>query len=90
MTYVVQPGDTLWAIAAHFGVSTQAVAATNRITNPHSIFVGQTLYIPTAGSEATLARQGNLEREFLQLVTIVENHSRQIAELDRRLRRLER
>jgi LysM repeat protein len=44
--YVVQPGDTLGSIAARFGVSANALANANGITNPDRIYVGQNLTIP--------------------------------------------
>lgn len=48
-TYIVQPGDTMSAIARRFGVSLQALIAANpQITNPNVIFPGQTLNIPRA------------------------------------------
>jgi len=49
--YRVQPGDTLSAIGARYGVSVQTLAATNQIPNPDLILVGQRLCIPT--SDAT-------------------------------------
>ncbi|MGB3714608.1 MAG: LysM peptidoglycan-binding domain-containing protein, partial [Candidatus Promineifilaceae bacterium] len=49
-TYVVQRGDTLFRIALRFGVSTQAMAQANGISNPSYIYAGQTLTIPDAGS----------------------------------------
>lgn len=45
-TYVVQPGDTLTAIAARFGTTVQALVQANNIVNPNLIFVGQVLIIP--------------------------------------------
>jgi LysM repeat protein len=42
----VASGDSLAAIAAQFGVSQQALAAANNITNPNVIEVGQVLVIP--------------------------------------------
>jgi LysM repeat protein len=45
-TYVVQRGDQLGRIAERFGVSMSALAAANNITNPNTIYVGQTLTIP--------------------------------------------
>lgn len=45
-TYVVQPGDTLYRIAVRFGVTVQALAAANHITNTNLIYVGQVLTIP--------------------------------------------
>lgn len=45
-TYVVQPGDTLSAIARRFGTNVVALAAANNISNPNYIYVGQQLTIP--------------------------------------------
>ncbi len=44
-TYTVQPGDTLYRIAARFGVTTQEIIAANRIGNPNLIHVGQVLWV---------------------------------------------
>jgi len=46
-TTVVQPGDTLTAIAARYHTTVAALAAANGITNPNRIFVGATLQIPS-------------------------------------------
>lgn len=46
MRYVVQPGDTLFAIAQRFGTTVQAIVQANNITNPNLITVGQVLIIP--------------------------------------------
>jgi spore coat assembly protein SafA len=46
-TYVVQPGDTMSAIAQNFNVTLAALEAANpQITNPDLIFPGQVLVIP--------------------------------------------
>lgn len=45
-THVVQPGDTLYAIAARYGVSVQDIAQANGLTLYSIIYVGQTLIIP--------------------------------------------
>ncbi|MBT8199249.1 MAG: LysM peptidoglycan-binding domain-containing protein [Acidimicrobiia bacterium] len=47
-TYVVAAGDALSIIARDNGVTTDALAAANGITNPATIFVGQTLTIPSS------------------------------------------
>lgn len=46
--YTVAAGDTLGVIAARFGVSVDAIAAANGITDPNRIRVGQVLLIPNA------------------------------------------
>jgi murein DD-endopeptidase MepM/ murein hydrolase activator NlpD len=46
----VRPGDTLSAIGARFGVSSQAMANANGLANPNLIDAGQHLVIPRRGS----------------------------------------
>ena len=46
LTYTVQPGDTLTAIAAQFGAGTPALTSINPGLNPNLISVGQTLNVP--------------------------------------------
>lgn len=46
-TYVVQPGDTLYGIAAKFNVDVQALIDANKISDPNSLQAGQVLVIPT-------------------------------------------
>lgn len=48
--YVVQPGDTLSAIARRFNTSVTAIAQVNGISNVNYIYVGQRLTIPGTGS----------------------------------------
>jgi len=45
-THVVQHGDTLIGIAAHFGVSPHDLAMFNKLANPNCIRIGQRLMIP--------------------------------------------
>jgi LysM repeat protein len=105
MNYVIKPGDNLWSIAGRFGVTIQALAAANHIADPqnHMLYIGQTIYIPTSSPSAApgapaypspengaaAERLTKLEREFDQLVTILDDHRRQIAELGRRIQKLE-
>jgi len=49
-SYTVLLGDTLYRIAAKFGVTVDAIVALNHITNPNYIRAGQVLLIPTAGT----------------------------------------
>ena len=45
-TYVVQAGDTLSEIAEQYGISYQALAQMNQISDPNLIYPGQTLRVP--------------------------------------------
>ncbi|MCS6774122.1 MAG: LysM peptidoglycan-binding domain-containing protein [Anaerolineae bacterium] len=45
-THVVQPGDTLLALALRYGVSVEALVRANRLANPDQLNVGQRLVIP--------------------------------------------
>ncbi len=44
--YVVEAGDSLFAIARIFGISVEDLAEANQIEDPSAIFPGQTLIIP--------------------------------------------
>lgn len=46
MTYIVQPGDSLYLIAMRFNTTVEAIAAANSITNPSLIYPGQILTVP--------------------------------------------
>ncbi len=45
-TYLVQPGDTLTAIAARFGTDALTLQQLNALQDPRSIYPGQTLLLP--------------------------------------------
>ncbi len=45
-TYIVQPGDTLYRIALHYGTTMRAIEDLNGIPNANLITVGQALAIP--------------------------------------------
>jgi LysM repeat protein len=49
-SYTVAKGDTLASIATRFGVTADAIAAANAISDPSRIFIGQVLKIPAPGS----------------------------------------
>jgi LysM repeat protein len=45
--YVVQPGDTLSALAEAFGTTVDEIMAANGLTDPDALQAGQTLIIPS-------------------------------------------
>ncbi|MBN1262154.1 MAG: LysM peptidoglycan-binding domain-containing protein [Anaerolineae bacterium] len=49
-THTVQPGENLFRIALKYGVTVDALASANGITNPAFIYVGQILTIPGGGA----------------------------------------
>lgn len=54
--YIVQPGDTLSAIARRFGISQETLISENAITDPSRLFPGQVLVLPGfQGIEGELA-----------------------------------
>jgi LysM repeat protein len=46
VTYTVEPGDTLAGIAQKFSSNVQWIQAANKIADPRTLQVGQTLFIP--------------------------------------------
>ncbi len=51
--HTVAPGENLFRISLRYGVTVQAIAAENNITNPNLIFVGQQLVIPGTSGGTT-------------------------------------
>jgi len=62
--YVVQPGDSLSAIAQQLGTTVQAIAAANNITDPAVITVGQKLIIPPAPAPVEAPPEAPSHRRF--------------------------
>ena len=54
--YVVQRGDTLFAIARRYGVTTEALIYANQLQAPDVLSVGQALVIPTDQTVYTVQR----------------------------------
>ena len=46
IAYIVQPGDTLQAIANHYGIPVTQIQQRNALVNPNYLDVGQRLQIP--------------------------------------------
>ncbi len=45
-SYKVQPGDTLYSIARHYGTTVEVLAQLNGLTDPNALAVGQVLLLP--------------------------------------------
>lgn len=57
--HVVQPGETLWSIAAANGFTTRSLAAANGLSENSNVVLGSTIQIPSvAEASAALARSG--------------------------------
>lgn len=74
--YVIRRGDTLRAIAASFGVSTNEILTQNPLLNPRNLTVGQIICIPLAPSpieivvnisakRLTVYKNGSIFREYI-------------------------
>ena len=50
ISYTVQKGDTLWAIARRYGTTIDEIVNINNVANPNLIYPGETLRIPTNSS----------------------------------------
>jgi len=54
-THVVQPGENLFRIALHYGLTYQALATANGIVNANRVYVGQRLALPGHANTAPAA-----------------------------------
>ena len=57
MPHTVEPGETLWSIAAASNLTTRALAASNGLTETANVVIGSTIQIPSE-SEAAAALGG--------------------------------
>jgi murein DD-endopeptidase MepM/ murein hydrolase activator NlpD len=55
-THVIRPGETLWHIAATYGISIDALRRVNRLPSASHIIVGETLRIPPAEGMSAFAQ----------------------------------
>lgn len=62
--YVVQDGDTLWSISRTCGVSVASLQQSNGLNKNSKLSVGQKLYIPDQGAQAT--RKSRQEAQEVQ------------------------
>ncbi|QQE73000.1 LysM peptidoglycan-binding domain-containing protein [Brevibacillus composti] len=89
MNYVVQPGDTLNAIAARFGVPVQELIRVNNIPAPYYIYIGQNIYVPIRPPVPTPPPTTDIDRRIRRLDERMDRAERNIRDLDRRVDRLE-
>lgn len=82
-TYTVKRGDTLSAIARHYGVSVDTIARANQLSDINKIAVGQTLKIPTRG--ATLSEQEDKDDWSETILRFIDSLERPIVGLVVRL-----
>lgn len=92
--HIVQPGETLWSIAARYGVSAEAIMEANRLRDPNRFEVGQVLLVPVAPfmpvqQQLPLPRIFNLERRVTRLEREINRLDQRIGRLEERVRRLE-
>jgi len=60
LEYIIQPGDTLYAIARRFGITLPALLAANpQIADPALIFPGQRITIPVPGPTVYVVQSGD-------------------------------
>ncbi len=71
--HVVQPGENLFRIALNHGVTVEALAQANGITNPAFIYVGQVLIIPGGGTPVTPPQPQPGHGEIVHVVQPGEN-----------------
>jgi murein DD-endopeptidase MepM/ murein hydrolase activator NlpD len=50
-THIVQPGENLTAIASQHSLPWRTLALVNRLTNPHLLYVGQALQLPSSSGQ---------------------------------------
>jgi LysM repeat protein len=54
--HTVAAGESIWSIAAQYGVSAWSIVYKNGIANPDLIYVGQTLAIPSSSAGASSSK----------------------------------
>src|SRR5215210_2043636 len=57
VAHTVQPGETLWSIAAANNLTTRTVAAYNGLSEDAQVVLGSTIHVPTV-AEGAAALQG--------------------------------
>ncbi len=58
ITYRIQKGDTLWAIARHYGVNMETLMMINRLEEKSILTVGKLLQIPCTNAHMHIVKRG--------------------------------
>jgi N-acetylmuramoyl-L-alanine amidase len=61
VSVTVQPGDTLWSIAARNNLTTRTVAAYNGLAEDGNVVIGSTVNVPTVAEGAASLQQGGAQ-----------------------------
>lgn len=56
LTHTVQPGETIYHIASHYGVDPEALMRANGLSDPRQLRIGQVLMIPGSYRGAAIGR----------------------------------
>ena len=59
LAYVAQQGDTLSGIAGHYNLNWQVLATHDHITEPYTIYTGETVCIPAQSTRQPVRGSGN-------------------------------
>lgn len=73
MTYTVQRGDTLTAIAKKYGTTVEALVASNGIKNKNLIYTGQVLTIPVKEVQQEKPNNTQLYNAFITCLDAIED-----------------
>src|SRR5574341_239826 len=67
-THIVQPGESLGAIAERYGVSVATLAQANNLSDPSLIYAGQRLVVPGAGTNGPVAPEASADTPGVHIV----------------------
>ena len=82
LIYTIQAGDTLSAIAARFGATTNALVARNDLADPSFIVAGEDLIIPRQPTELIPAAPLRSDLEPVELLRVVDGDTIQVLRAD--------
>lgn len=77
--YYVKAGDSLSKIAKSFGVSVDALAKANNISNPNVIFVGQKIVAPKSNNSSSSSNSGSSSNNSNPLIRGGQIHANNFA-----------